>query len=131
MQKTGTNILLQAKVLWSHHHEVKQRNALDNLAAHISFVMPYHAHKGSITLTDTELIIEGDENLRVPLTSLVQLYHGFDETFPPSLAKNLGLTWQPLRLSLNDGRVLYLIINYSLGMTKNKLWFEALKEVLD
>ena len=61
---------------------------------------------------------------------MAQIYNGFDKIFPPTLAKNFGLNWEPLRINLTDGKVLYLIIDYSFGATNNKLWFDAIKKIL-
>ncbi|HEX8376492.1 MAG TPA: hypothetical protein VF602_01655, partial [Pedobacter sp.] len=59
-----------------------------------------------------------------------QIYLGFDETFPRTLVKNLGLFWQPLRLSLSNGLHLYLIIDFNMLGAKNHLWFKGLKKML-
>lgn len=122
--------VINGSALWSYEHEVRERDAADLLAAHTSFVLPFHRHKGQISLTEREIILDGDETIHIPLDGITQLYLGFDEVFTNNLAKNFGLTWQPLRLALADGRVIYLLIDYSFGVTKNKLWYEGLKEFL-
>lgn len=122
--------LLAGKVLWSYDYELAQRDSLNDFAAHFSGVKPFHVHAGEITLTDNQLIIIGDEDLKIHLGSLEQIFLGFDDVFPRSLVKNFGLFWQPLRLTLSGGRGLYLIIDYNMLGSKNHQWFRELKEML-
>ena len=122
--------ILTGQVLWSYDHEVMNRNLLDNIGAQISGVKPFHRHSGEIILSEDKLYIFGDEALEISLASIDNIYLGFDEIFPPLLAKNAGLFWQPLRLKLLGGQQLYLIIDFNMFGSKNQLWFDGLEEIL-
>jgi hypothetical protein len=128
------NILMTSHVLWSYADEVAESGLRDEIRALISFVKPLHHHEGEIALTDSSLIINGDINLNIPLGKLNQLYLGFDEVFKATYVKNVGLMWQPLKLSFYENdriTTIYLIIDYSfVGIAKDKQWFDALKNVL-
>ncbi|MDB5283059.1 MAG: hypothetical protein JWO06_2134, partial [Bacteroidota bacterium] len=74
--------------------------------------------------------VEEDE-LTIPFPSIEEIALGFDENFPNTLVKNLGLFWQPLRITLRTGENIYLIIDFNLLLgPKNQFWFKALKEML-
>jgi hypothetical protein len=122
--------IITGHVLWSYDHEVLNRDFFHELGAHFSGVRPFHRHNGEIALTNAKLAIIGDVDLDIPLNTLQQIYLGFDAVFPRSLAKNFGLFWQPLRLSLSNGQHLYLLIDYNLWGTKNQLWFNGIQEIL-
>ena len=122
--------ILAGNVLYTYDHELIQRSTLADVSAHFSGINPFHTHAGTITLTANTILIEGDEDLEIPLGTLEQIYLGFDEAFPRTLVKNMGLFWQPLRLSLSNGKNLYLIIDYNMLGAKNQLWFDGLKEML-
>jgi hypothetical protein len=123
-------IILAGKVLWSYDYEVLERTTLSDISAHFSGMSPFHCHSGEIALTEEKILITGDTDLEISLGNLNQIYLGFDETFPRTLVKNLGLFWQPLRLSLSNGLHLYLIIDFNMLGAKNHLWFKRLKEML-
>jgi hypothetical protein len=122
--------ILTGTVLWSYDYEVLNRNVTDNIKGQVSGFKPFHRHKGTITLTTESIIINGDECLQIPLSSLNQIYLGFDETFPRTLVRNMGLFWQPLRISLSNGQKFYMIIDYNFFGTRNRSWFGTLKELL-
>lgn len=122
--------ILTGNVLWSFDFEVLQRNRNTDFAFHFSGVKPFYAHAGDIVLTEKSIQITGSDELEILLGDLSQLYLGFDDVYTMMLSKNFGLFWQPLRLTLNDDTVLYLIIDYNFTGTKNKLWFTKLKEML-
>jgi hypothetical protein len=124
------NAILTGKVLYSYQHELLERDSFADLGAHFSGVNPFHKHAGEIALTADKLFISGDEELHISLSTIEQIYLGFDEAFPRTLVKNMGLFWQPLRLSLSDGNKLYLIIDYNMLASNNQLWFDGLKELL-
>ncbi len=128
------NILMKGHVLWSYADEVAESGLRDEIRALFSLVKPLHHHEGEILLTDSSLIINGDINLNIPLGNLNQLYLGFDEVFKSTYVKNVGMLWQPLRVSYYDNAHLitvYLIIDHSfIGTAKDQQWFDALKEVL-
>lgn len=124
---------LTGKVLWSYDYEVVQRSPKHHILAHFSGVLPFHAHKGVIYLTDKGLFIIGDADIQVPYNSFEQVYLGFDEIYPRTLVRNFGFFWRPLRIRFQDGfkpETIYLIINYNILGTSNQLWFNTLKEIL-
>jgi len=118
--------ILSGRVLWSFDREVTSRNMGNDIGFHFSGVLPFHCHEGEIFLTEHEIRLVGDDEMLVPLEELTELYHGFDDIYTPTLSKNFGMFWKPLRLSLYGGAVLYLIIDYNLLGTKNKSWFDTL-----
>jgi hypothetical protein len=122
--------LLTGNVLWSYDYEVLNRSTADNARAHISGFKPFHRHEGQIALTTEGIFINGDENIQISLGSLDQIYLGFDEIFPRTLVKNMGLFWQPLRIVFSREQKIYLIIDYTLFGTKNRYWFETLQKLL-
>lgn len=124
------NRILSGRVLYSYYNELLERDSVADFGAHFSGVGPFHRHAGDIELTANYLIIRGDENLQIRLASIEQIYLGFDEAFPRTLVKNMGLFWQPLRLSLSDGNKLYLIIDYNMLGANNQLWFNGIKEIV-
>jgi hypothetical protein len=123
-------VVLQGNVLWSYAHQIKERNTLNDLAYQFSGIRPYHDNSGVITLTEAAIIISGSENLQIPLSNISQLYLGFDDVYVVSLAKNLGLFWKPMRITLYNHEVIYFIIDYNFLQAKNKKWFESLKVLL-
>ncbi len=121
--------ILKAKVFWSYDYELMERDPTGDLAYH--FGIPFHRHVGEITLTEEALIIIGDEELNISLSLIVQIALGFDENFPATLVKNFGLVWQPLRITLQTGENIYLIIDYNILLGPNNgHWFNALKQIL-
>ena len=122
--------ILSGSALWSFDFEIQNRNRNNDFAFHFSGSRPFHCHSGEIFLTQGLIEIVGDDEIKIPFNDLTQLYLGFDETYTPSLSKNFGMFWQPLRLTINDERFLYLIIDYNFLGAKNKLWFNRLTELL-
>ena len=122
--------ILSGNVLWCFDIEVQNRNKINDFAFHFSGVKPFHCHYGEIFLTENSIKIIGDDELKIPLADLVQLFLGFDENYNASLSKNFGLFWKPLRLTLYDEQIIYLIIDYNFVGAKTKLWFNKLQELL-
>lgn len=122
--------ILSGNALWSFDFEVENRNRNNDSAFHFSGVKPFHCHDGEIFLVEDSIKIIGDDVLELPLEDLTQLYLGFDEIYTPSLSKNFGMFWQPLRLAINDEKYIYLIIDYNFIGAQNKLWFNTLTELL-
>lgn len=125
------NIILTGEVLWSYDYELLERTPLRGIASHFSGVNPFHAHQGEILLTSDRITLRDESELTISLSDLGQLYMGFDENFPRSSVKNFGLFWQPLRLTLGSGQKLYLIIDYNVLGSKNQLWFDTIKIILE
>jgi len=124
------NAILTGQVLYSYQNELLERDSFADLGAHFSGVGPFHKHAGEITLSVERLFINGDEDLQIRLGAIEQIYLGFDDAFPRTLVKNMGLFWQPLRLSLSNGNKLYLIIDYNILGANNQLWFNGIKKLL-
>lgn len=97
-------------------------------------MFPYLLHKGTILLTEKGLILTngyGGVKDEILFTRIQTVYLGYDDLYPPRLSKNSGTFWSPLRLSLDNGMKIYLIIFGYFGiMIRTKLWFESLKELL-
>lgn len=124
---------LKGNVLWSYDYELQQAGLTQEVAALFSFMSPVHHHAGQISLTNREILIEGDISKTIPLSIVDQLYLGFDEVFKRSMVKNAGMLWQPLRLCLSDrvgDETIYLIIDHGPLGAKNAAWFNILKELL-
>ena len=131
------DLILQGKVMWSFDHEVQEFTSAQKVMTGLTGIGgPLHNHNGLIALTDQELIIESndDENLLIPLSSITQIYHGFDDVYTQHSVKNAGLFWQPLRLNFvgdNYQRVtIYLIIDYVLFYSHNQNWYVQLTAML-
>ena len=122
--------ILSGNALWCFDFEVQNRNRNEDFAFHFSGIKPFHRHDGEIYLTEGSIKIVGDDEVEVSFDDLTQLYLGFDEYYTPTLSKNFGMFWQPLRLTINDKKFLYLIVDYNFLGAKNKLWFNTLTELL-
>jgi hypothetical protein len=132
--------LLQGNAKWSYDYEMAEFTSTQKVMASMaSFVPPLHRHEGNIALTNSEIIIEGiseeDENLTVELNKLKQIYLGFDDLFPMSSVRALGLLWQPLRIeyytSTIETQSIYLIIDFNGLYTHDKDWYKMLTQMLD
>jgi len=130
--------ILQGNVKWSYDHELAGISRSKKILAGLVTSTPVLLrHNGYIALTTAELIIEGiegDEDLIIPLDNVKQVYLGFDELFPVTAEKSLGMLWQPLRieyyLSATETQYLYLIIDYNGIYTHDKEWFNTLISLL-
>ncbi|MES2061774.1 MAG: hypothetical protein V4456_07630 [Bacteroidota bacterium] len=130
--------VLQGKVMWSYDYEMVEFTSAQKLITGLSGIGgPLHNHQGYITLTDEQLLIEGqegDEDLIIPLASINELYLGYDDVFTASSVKNGGLFWQPLRLEYFSSNYqtnkVYLIIDYNGFYSHNKRWYETLTTML-
>jgi len=125
------DIIYEGNVLWAYDTEIQLMDFSERfLARQFSFVPPLSKHKGIICLTDRSLIIEGDEDLVIPLSDINQLYLGFDDVFSVASAKNFGMLWQPLRINYGNDLTIYLIIDFNLLTARNNKFFNILKEML-
>ena len=131
--------LLQGIAKWSYDYEMAEFTETQKaMASMTSFVPPLHRHEGNIALTSSEIIIEGikddDEDLSIQLRKLKQIYLGFDDVFPASSVRGLGLFWQPLRVEFYTSAIetqsIYLIIDFNGVYTHDKDWFETLTQML-
>ena len=124
------NIILSGNVLWSFDFEVENRNRNEDYAFHFSGIKPFHCHNGEIFLmNDAIKVVDDHHPLTIPLSEITELFLGYDDIYSPSLGKNFGMFWQPLRITVNDEKRIYLIVNYDYLGTKNKIWFNTLTEM--
>jgi hypothetical protein len=132
--------ILQGVAKWSYDYEMAEfTSAQKVMASMASFAPPLHRHEGNIALTNSEIIIEGisddDESLSIQLNQLKQIYLGFDDVFPMSAVRGLGLLWQPLRIEYYLSRVetqsIYVIIDFNGVYTHDKDWFKTLTQMLE
>jgi hypothetical protein len=134
----ATQFLLQGTVKWSYDHEMAEISVSRKiLAGMVSGVQALQHHQGNIALSTTALIIEGindDEDLTIPLSDMKQLYIGFDDLFPITAVKSMGMLWQPLRIgyyiSAFETKCIYLIIDFNGVYTHDKEWFNTLTQML-
>lgn len=124
------NTILSGKVLWTYGNEVLERNSSKDIGFHFTGVAPFHTHVGEITLTESKVIILGEEGINISLKELESIYLGFDEIYTRNLVKNFGLFWHPLRLDLQNGEKIYLIIDLTMFSSKTQLWFDTIKKML-
>ncbi len=124
------NTILSGKVIWAYSREVLERNSSKDIGFHFTGIAPFHTHTGEITLTNTTIIILGEEEINISLNDLESVYLGFDEVYTRNLVKNFGLFWQPLRLDLQSSEKIYLIIDLTMFSSKTQLWFDTIKEIL-
>ncbi|WP_316824502.1 hypothetical protein [Pedobacter miscanthi] len=129
--------MLEGNVLWSYDHELtneKSSSWIKKIAGLFSFLKPLHNHEGNILLASNGLFITGDEQLELPLSNIEEVYMGFDEVFPASSVKNLGLFWQPIRIrstiSRSESQTVYLVINHTGIFSDNQTWFNTLISLL-
>lgn len=124
------NILYEGNVLWATAAEIQEMDFSERfLARQFSFVPPLSKHRGALCLTDKSLLIEGDEDLVIPLNRINQLYLGFDEVFLVASAKNFGMSWQPIRINYGNDLIVYLIIDYNLFGSGNNKFFNLMTEL--
>ena len=122
------NILYEGTVLWAADTEIQAMDFSERfLARQVSFVPPLSKHKGAVCLTNKSLLIEGDEDLVIPLNHINQLYLGFDDVFSVASVKNFGMLWQPLRINYGNDLIIYLIVDYNIFGSANKRFFNLLK----
>lgn len=123
--------ILEGQVYWGYDHELEQKKGwLRNVMGLFSFAPPMHQHAGMAVLTKNDLVFLGEEELTIPLRSIEEVYLGFDEIFPASTVKNLGLFWQPLRIKFNDSKVVYMVVDYNGLRTNDQMWFDTLNNIL-
>lgn len=122
--------LLEGEIIWTFDHELEGHESRRALAGFFSFNELPQSGRGPAILTNTEILIGGDDGLRIPLTSISQLYLGFDELYPSSSVKNFGAFWQPLRIkystSDNQQSTVYLVTDYNGIFTSNQVWYDTL-----
>lgn len=130
-------LILQGKVMWSYDYEIEEFTSAQKIMSGLTGIGgPIHNHKGNITLTNEQVLIESEdsENLSIPLASVTQLYIGFDDIYTKLSVKNAGLFWQPLRLEYTNANYqivrLYTIIDYKLLYSDNQRWYDSLISIL-
>jgi hypothetical protein len=132
-------LILQGSVMWSFDYEVMEYTPGQKLISGLSgFGGPLHNHQGNIGLTDESIIIEADnddEDLVISLSSINQVYLGYDDIYTAESVKNAGLFWKPLRLEYYSAayqlQKIYLIIDYMGLYSHDKKWYETLVSMLE
>ncbi|RFZ95623.1 hypothetical protein D0C36_08930 [Mucilaginibacter conchicola] len=132
------NFLLTGELMWSYEEEVAAITAAEKTMRGLTGLTgPMHHHSGTIALTEEYVLIESnadEDDLIIPLSSITQLYLGFDDVYTNYSVKNFGLFWQPLRLEFTNSHhqpeKVYLIIDYMMLYTQNKKWYDALTSIL-
>jgi hypothetical protein len=128
------NLIFKTNVLWSSDYELSQKNQFDHIAAQFSGTPPIHNHQGELKLSDQNILIEGDTNLTISLSDIVQLYRGFDDLYTPNFIKNLGLFCQPLRIQYRERAsfdTIYIIAGYNFfGCADGRTLFNILQDML-
>ena len=121
-------------VRWCYDDELASRNKKGDLLMLATGMFPYLLHKGMIDLgADGISLTDESGNIResIILGEVETVFLGYDALYPRRLSKNFGALWSPLRLTLHNGRQIYLIVFDRLGVfVRNKVWFQALKEIL-
>ncbi len=120
--------IFEGNVLWIYDYEIRAMDFSERIAIHhFSFTPPLSNHSGTICLTNEEIIINGDTDLRISLGEINQLYIGFDNVFTVNSVKNLGVFWKPLRINFKSDEVIYVIVDYTFFSTNNTKFFNLLK----
>lgn len=128
----GTEIIRTAR--WCYDFELASRDQTKDFLFSSAGIFPFLLHKGMISLDDHSINLtgrKGKEMDEILLNQIDTIYLGYDELYPPRLTKNFGALWSPLRITLNSGQKIYLIIYGRFGvLIKTKAWFEFLKSSL-
>lgn len=122
--------MLEGRVLWCFDYEVINRDSYNDIGHQFTGIAPFHCHAGEIYLKNSEIVISGDIDLKLPFQDITQLYLGFDEIYTPILTKSFGLFCQPLRIATNDYTI-YLFIDYKFLFCSNNKWFKSVKEIYE
>lgn len=126
--------LLEGNAIWIFQHDLKEKQMGFKFSGLLSFIPLQRSGEGQIFLTDSEILLNGDKELIIPLSSMTQIYLGFDEHYPATAVKNLGSFWQPLRIeystSAGSGTLIYLAIDYNGISTTNQMWYNTLTNML-
>ncbi|MEH6307071.1 hypothetical protein RYH73_15600 [Olivibacter sp. CPCC 100613] len=124
-------LLFEGNALWIHDFEIQQLGHTERFTIrHLSLAPPLAKHQGHILLTETEIILDGSEYERIPLSAIEELYYGFDEYYTPASVKNFGVFWKPIRIKYSSTGFLYLIVNYRYFYTSNEHVLSLLKDIL-
>lgn len=124
------NIYYEGNVYWAYDHEIAEMNYAERyFIRHLSFSPPLSKHQGNFSLTDHAMVLEAEEEkVTINLSTVTQLYLGFDDVYSSASAKNFGMFWKPLRIEFEES-VTYIVVDYKFGFTANNQIFELLKEL--
>lgn len=123
--------ILKAKAFWCHYYEILKATTLQRFSGQLG--VTFHKHQGNIYLTDTAILIDGDETLQITLSSIRELYLGCDEVFRPEYLKSFGYFTKPLRVEfyIDPAKCnqIYFFINQGI-INKNIKWYDTLVAML-
>lgn len=117
--------------------EFEKRNFIDWMISHVSGSLPPHRYKGHVELTgrfikfigiDTLLNVETD--ILINISSITEVFHGYDDTYTIFQTRGLGLAWAPVRVKFTGDdtqeKVAYFITGYDQWETANKEFYALL-----
>lgn len=121
------------KVRWCYDYELTARDQRRDFFMLTTGGFPLFMHSGKIELIDDEISLFGDDGTTdsIPPDEITSIFLGYDQLYPARLTKNFGPLWSPLRLPYGHQTQIYLIIAYYVLWTKNKHWFELIKDRLN
>ena len=128
------------EALLIYKEEIDNRNFFDWMKTQASFIDPLHKYKGTVRLSEDIFEYEGTDHqggkhhlLVFSPRQLKGVHYGFDTSYRAIEDRGLGMTFQPLRLEVENGNktfIFYLIFNFNRFMrtSTNKEWFEKLNQ---
>jgi hypothetical protein len=127
--------ILSGHALWLFNSDFQDFSFIDKIGVLFTGVKPLHKYEGDAYLSyDGIVLIADTDELKINLKDITQVYLGFDDIYKPTYVKNLGVFWQPLRLTYNDSdsfeKIIYLVIDHNYFSTNNQTWFNRLTEML-
>jgi hypothetical protein len=123
-------------------NDFKRRNLFDWLWAHISGALPPHRYRGTLELKPDSLIFYGldtyagtDAEFRIDRRTIRQVYHGYDDIYNLFQTRGIGLSWAPVRLTVEKDfpdsvEYVYIIAGYDQPLTSNAAFYSFLIEWL-
>ncbi len=135
-----SEFLHNADALLVFKDDIENRNFWDWIKARAAFSEPLHKYRGVVRLNAKYFEFEGNDRetskpmlLTFNYKQLADVFLGFDNVFTTFEDRSLGLTYQPLRMRIENGNhefVVYIIFNYNRFMrtADNRNWFEVLSK---
>ena len=132
---------MNAQAIMTFSEDIENFDLKDWVESHTHFSKPLHRYEGELILERGKLKFEGKDNkeekpfeLEIELKKITDVYLGLDEIFTRRNDSNLDLWLKPLRIKFEmtgSEKTIYLFIDlmYSTKISKNKKWFEVLKDL--